>query len=358
MNQRFEPAGCAGEPVTSRGLRAGRHTETGDRRVQGRAERTVRPPAVSRAPVARGQLAPCAVRRPGGADARAGPRPAARRDGCSRRDVVMVAVRLPAVAQQPEARRAVRLRDDGAAVAHGSEVLGRIETERAAGADACRPATPSLVARCAWQQSSTMASPWRAAIALIAVHGRRLAVQVHRDDRLVRLVTAASQAAGSSVSVSCSTSAITGAAPVDDHCQRRVRGGDRRHDDFVARHRRRAPAAPARSRRFRCRRRRRARAPQAAANSRSNASTSGPRTNQPLAITRWIASRTAAASSPGCRSRKGMRVRPAHGTAPSDGVDVVRRGARGKRRPSVASRRRAWSCGRQPSVSEMSVQSA
>ncbi len=53
-------------------------------------------------------------------------------------------------------------------------------------------------------------------------------------------------------------------------------------------------------------------APHADANSRSNASTSGPSTNQPRSMTRSIAARTSAPSSPGVRSRNGiMQDQPA-----------------------------------------------
>ena len=104
--------------------------------------------------------------------------------------------------------------DDRAAVAQRAEVLGRIKAEGAGDADACRPAAPRTVARCAWQASSTSASEWRARHGFEARHVGGLAVQVHRQNRArTRRDGGRGRGRGSSVSRSGSMSANTGRAP-------------------------------------------------------------------------------------------------------------------------------------------------
>ncbi len=72
--------------------------------------------------------------------------------------------------------------------------------------------------------------------------------------------------------------------------------------------------------------------PHATANSRSNASSSGPRMNQPRSITRWSASRTAASSGPGVSAMNGTRTVMTRGSfgrldVPREVLAVVRQRA-------------------------------
>ena len=153
---------------------------------------------------------------------------------------------------------------------------------------------------------------------------------------------------GSSVSRSGSTSAKTGRAPGHHDRQRGVGGRQRRRDDLRPRRRCRARAESARSHRCRCRRRRRGGAPDAAANSVSNASTSGPSTNHARSITRSIAARTAADSSARCRSdeRDSQRVMRRRRLPRSSRRS--RRHARGSTRASARSPSRSGTRGSQP----------
>src|SRR6185295_12632732 len=124
----------------------------------------------------------------------------------------------------------------------------------------------------------------------------------------VRGVTAAAAAAGSSVSRSGSMSAKTGRAPVI-----MIASAEYAAESGAVITSSPGPMPTARSASasasvpvptpIACA------APDAAANSRSNASSSGPSTNQPRVTTRSIASRTSAASTPGFKSRNGIMFR-------------------------------------------------
>ena len=181
--------------------------------------------------------------------------------------------------------------DDGAAVAERAQILRRIEAERAAGADRA-DGLPPHVARCAWQQSSTSASAMLRGDGDKRRHVGRLAVEMHgqnrrgaRRDRALR----PRRDRGSNAPDRRRRRPVR--APAMTIARAVVAGRHRRRDDFVAR----ADAERAQRQRDRigavamptaCG------APEASANSRSNASTSGPSTNQPRSVTRLMASQS------------------------------------------------------------------
>src|SRR5688572_19077530 len=166
---------------------------------------------------------------------------------------------------------------------------------------------PSAVARCACAASSTSA---RWCFAASASSGRMSAACPYKctgRSARVRGVIAASTCRGSSVSRSGSTSVKTGRAPaiITASAEYAAESGG-----VITS----SPGPMSSARRIRviasvpvptptaCGTR------LAAANSVSNASTSGPSTNHPLAITRSIATRIAAASSPGVSALNGTRT--------------------------------------------------
>ena len=116
----------------------------------------------------------------------------------------------------------------------------------------------------------------------MARHVGRLSVEVHRHDRpRPRRERGGARGGIHRQRVGLDVDDSTGIAPAGDDRETGERRRHRRHDHFVARADAERAQRERDARRCRCRRRQRTRAPQARANSVSNASTSGPRTNQP-----------------------------------------------------------------------------
>ena len=166
---------------------------------------------------------------------------------------------------------------------------------------------PATVARCAWQQSSTIGTPRRCAIRSMAVMSAPCPYRCTGTMARVRAVIACSIRSGSSVRRSASMSTKIGRAPT-----MMMASAVYAADSGVVMTS--SPGPMSRARRMSasasvplptptaCA------APEAAANSCSNASSSGPSTNQPLLATRAIAARTASASSRSVSDRNGTRV--------------------------------------------------
>ena len=137
------------------------------------------------------------------------------------------------------------------------------------------------------------------------VHVGRVAVEVDRQERLRARGERARDRRGVEVERAAGRRRRRPAAPRRAGSASADEGGrDRGGDHLVARPDARARAARGGARRCRCRPRRRRGAPSACASSRSNASPSGPSTNQPESSTRAIA----ASSSRAARGHVGPEV--------------------------------------------------